>query len=546
MSLGTFKVPPMENEPVKAFGLGSEERGALSAAIKSLESQLPLEVPIVVGHKRIHSETSKQIKHVNPANHAQTVAITSQATKEQVAQAIVTAQIAKRHWECTPLNVRSAVFLKAAELISTKYRYELLAATMIGQGKNIYQAEIDAAAELIDFLKFNCLYAQELYAQQPLKAAPGVWNRAEYRALDGFVYAITPFNFTAIAGNLVAAPALMGNTVIWKPSPFAVLSNYLLFNIFLEAGLPEGVINFVPGDAETVTSEVLSARTFAALHFTGSTHVFQEIYKNIALNLPNYRNFPRIVGETGGKNFHLIHSSADLDSAAKATVRGAFEYQGQKCSATSRMYVSKSIWPTFKDILVTETNKLSKGSPTDLYPFLGPVIHAESFKKLKLLFETLRGDPEVKILSGGHVDDSKGYYVEATIVECSSPDHDLLKKEYFGPVLAAYVYDDESFESIMDTIDLSSDYALTGSVFAKDRNAIELASYKLRNTAGNFYINDKSTGAVVGQQWFGGSRKSGTNDKSGSGNILTRFVSVRNIKENFLDTTAVEYPSNKI
>ncbi|KAK9317825.1 Aldehyde/histidinol dehydrogenase [Lipomyces starkeyi] len=542
-SYGSFQVPPIENEEVNSFAPNSAERTALAAALTSLQSQLPIKIPLVIGGSQIFTETS--VLSVNPARHAQIVAETSQASTEHVAQAIVASQVAKRKWESAPLSVRSAVFLKAATLIATKYRYELLAATMIGQGKNIYQAEIDAAAEVIDFLRFNCLYAQELYAQQPLKSAPGVWNRAEYRALEGFVYAITPFNFTAIAGNLVAAPALMGNTVLWKPSPYAVLSNYLLYNIFVEAGLPDGVINFIPGDAETVTSEVLSARSFGALHYTGSTVVFQELYKKIASNLPKYRSFPRIVGESGGKNFHLIHSSADVTSAAKSTVRGAFEYQGQKCSATSRAYVSASVWPQFKKVLVEETKSLTMGAPTELTPFIGPVIHEHSFNKLKSILTSLADDEKIEILVGGKADNSVGYYVSPTIVVASDPEHNVFQQEFFGPLLSVYVYDDEAYESIMDTIDLVTDYALTGSVYAKSREAIELASRKLRNTAGNFYINDKCTGAVVGQQWFGGSRRSGTNDKSGSGNILSRFVSIRNIKETFGDTTSVAYPSNR-
>ncbi|KAK9366378.1 Aldehyde/histidinol dehydrogenase [Lipomyces kononenkoae] len=542
-SYGSFQVPPIENEEVKSFAPQSAERTALAAALTSLESQLPIRIPLVIGGSQVFTETS--VPSVNPAKHSQIVANTSQASTEHVAQAIVASQVAKKKWDSSPLSVRSAVFLKAAELIATKYRYELLAATMIGQGKNIYQAEIDAAAELIDFLRFNCLYAQELYAQQPIKSAPGVWNRAEYRALEGFVYAITPFNFTAIAGNLVAAPALMGNTVLWKPSPYAVLSNYLLYNIFVEAGLPAGVINFVPGDAVTVTAEVLSARSFGALHYTGSTAVFQELYQKIASNLPKYRSFPRIVGETGGKNFHLIHSSADVSSAARSTVRGAFEYQGQKCSATSRAYVPASIWPQFKDVMVKEITALAIGSPTELTPFIGPVIHEHSFNKLTNVLAALTKDEKIEVLIGGKTDNSVGYYVSPTIVVASDPEHSVFQQEFFGPLLAVYVYEDDAFESIMDTIDLATDYALTGSVFAKSREAVELASRKLRNTAGNFYINDKCTGAVVGQQWFGGARRSGTNDKSGSGNILSRFVSVRNIKETFYDTTTVDYPSNR-
>ncbi|KAK7202500.1 1-pyrroline-5-carboxylate dehydrogenase [Myxozyma melibiosi] len=544
MSLGTFQTPAVENEPLKAYQAGSPELQSLDAALKSLHSRLPLQIPLVIDGVSIFLEGDATVKTPNPANISETVAITSQASVEHVAKAIVASQKAKRRWESSSLDVRSAVFLKAAELISNKYRYELMAATMVGQGKNIYQAEIDAAAELVDFLRFNALYAHELYAQQPKKSSPGVWNRAEYRALEGFVYAVTPFNFTAIAGNLVAAPALMGNTVLWKPSPSAVLSNYLLYSIFVEAGLPDGVINFIPGDPKLVTDEVLSSRAFGALHFTGSTVVFQDLYQRIAQNLSKYRSFPRIVGETGGKNFHLIHKSADIPSAAKATVRGAFEYQGQKCSATSRIYVPQSVWPEFKQVLLSETKQLTIGSPKDLTPFIGPVIHEGSFKKLASILENLQTDSSAEIIIGGKPDNSKGYYVYPTVVVASDIDHYVFREEFFGPILAVFVYEDDEFEIIMESIDLSSDYALTGSIFAKDREAIELASTKLRNSAGNFYINDKSTGAVVGQQWFGGARRSGTNDKSGSGNILSRFVSIRNIKETFFATTDVLYPSN--
>ncbi|KAK9461876.1 Aldehyde/histidinol dehydrogenase [Lipomyces oligophaga] len=541
--LGIFSTPTTENEPVHSYEPGSKDRQQLAAAIKSLQAQLPLRIPLVIDGQPIYTEAVS--KHLDPSNFTRVLAETSQASIEHVAKAIVAAQKAKRTWESSSLDTRSAIFLKAADLIANKYRFELLAATIIGQGKNIYQAEIDAAAELIDFLRFNALYAHELYKQQPLKSSPGIWNRAEYCALDGFVYAVTPFNFTAIAGNIVAAPALMGNTIVWKPSPYAVLSNYLLLNIFIEAGIPAGVINFVPGDAVTVTKEVLSSRTFGGLHFTGSSEVFRNLYAQIAGNLAHYRSYPRIVGETGGKNFHLIHKSASIASAAKSSIRGAFEYQGQKCSATSRIYVAESISSSFINHLVAETNKLIMGSPADeLTAFIGPVIHHSSFKKLDILLKTLQEDSGVKILAGGKTNGTTGYYVEPTIVLADSADHEVLKTEFFGPILAIYVYPDEEYESIMETIDLSTDYALTGSVYAQDRAAIEVALQKLRHSAGNFYINDKSTGAVVGQQWFGGSRQSGTNDKSGSGNILNRFVSIRSIKETFYDTSEVGYPSN--
>ncbi|KAK9446799.1 Aldehyde/histidinol dehydrogenase [Limtongia smithiae] len=541
-SFGTFHVPRVENEPVKSYAAGSPERAALAAAITSLKAQLPLKIPLVIGGKS--KFTKAMVKHLDPADPTCALALTSQASREDVIHAVVASQRARQHWANTSLDARCAVFLRAAELIATKYRYELLAATMLGQGKNIYQAEIDAAAELIDFLRFNALYAHEMYAEQPIRTAPGIWNRAEYRPLEGFVYAVTPFNFTAIAGNLVAAPAVVGNVVLWKPSPHAVISNYLLYNIFVEAGLPDGVVNFIPGDAADITAEVLLSRSFAALHYTGSTAVFQSIYKMIACNLPKFRSFPRIVGETGGKNFHLVHQSADVPSAVRATVRGAFEYQGQKCSATSRLYVARSVWPQFRELLISETAALTIGPPADLTSFIGPVIHAESFNKLNGVLDALRSDDKIEVLTGGIADGSKGYFVTPTVIVTTDQEHYTLSREFFGPLLSVYVYSDDDYENVMDAIDIVTDYGLTGSVFAKSREAIDLALLKLRNAAGNFYINDKSTGAVVAQQWFGGARQSGTNDKSGSGNILSRFVSIRSIKETFYETNEVFYPSN--
>jgi 1-pyrroline-5-carboxylate dehydrogenase len=443
--------------------------------------------------------------------------------------------------------------LKAADLIAGKYRYEIMAATMLGQGKNAWQAEIDSAAELVDFLRFNVQYAEELYAQQPAHNSPGVWNRVEYRPLEGFVYAVTPFNFTAIAGNLPGAPALMGNVMVWKPSDSAIASNWLLYNILLEAGLPKNVIQFVPGNPEEVTKVVLAHKKLAALHYTGSTAVFRKLYGAIANGVAEgrYQGYPRIVGETGGKNFHLIHSSADIDNAVVQTVRGAFEYQGQKCSATSRAYVPKSVWPQFKERLVAETSALSIGGPTDYKNFVGPVIHAASFKKLSGVIDAAKNDKELELLVGGKHDNSTGYYIHPTIYATTNPQHHLLSTELFGPILTAYVYDDtsspvEAFTSICELVDRTSEYGLTGSIFASDRAAIRFAEDALRNSAGNFYINCKSTGAVVGQQPFGGARASGTNDKAGSQNLLTRFVSMRSIKEEFNPTLKVEYPSNEL
>jgi 1-pyrroline-5-carboxylate dehydrogenase len=426
-----------------------------------------------------------------------------------------------------------------------------MAATMLGQGKNAWQAEIDSAAELADFFRFNVAYAEELYAQQPVHNTPGIWNRLEYRPLEGFVYAVSPFNFTAIAGNLPGAPALMGNVVVWKPSDSAILSNWLVYNILLEAGLPKDVIQFVPGNPEEVTKVVLAHKEFAALHYTGSTAVFRKLYGAIGQGVAEgrYRSYPRIVGETGGKNFHLIHPSADLDNAAIHTVRGAFEYQGQKCSATSRVYVAKSVWPAFKEKLVAETEKLSVGVPWDHANFIGPVIHEPSFKKLSGAIDSAKGDSELTLLVGGKYDASKGYFVHPTIYETSNPSHPFLQNEFFGPILTAYVYDDaapDAFAKACQLVDSTSEYGLTGAVFAADREVTRFAEEALRNAAGNFYVNCKSTGAVVGQQPFGGARASGTDDKAGSPNLLTRFVNMRALKEEFGATSKVAYPSNEV
>lgn len=449
-----------------------------------------------------------------------------------------------------PFADRAAVFLKAADLISGKYRFEVLAACMLGQGKNAWQAEIDAAAELADFLRFNVTYAERLYQQQPEHHSKNLWNRLEYRPLEGFVYAISPFNFSAIAGNLVAAPALLGNVVIWKPSPSAIASNYLIHKIFLEAGLPEGVIQFVPGDAEMVTKIALDHKDFAALHYTGSTQVFRSLWATVGNNVAQgkYKTYPRMVGETGGKNFHLIHSSADVDVAAANTIRGAFEFQGQKCSATSRVYVPSSRWDAFKHQLVNRTTALKVGPPEDLQNFIGPVIHAASFKKLSTTMYAAKSDADLTLLAGGTCDKSEGYFIAPTIYQTTKVDHPMMSRELFGPVMCCYVYDDsepDGYAKIIDKIDATGEYGLTGAVFAKDRSAIRFAEERLRNAAGNFYINAKSTAAVVGQQPFGGARASGTNDKAGSPAHLSRFVSMRSIKEEFVGSTEVEYISNR-
>ena len=506
---------------------------------------------MLIGLSKI--KTSFISKQQNPSNHSSTVASYSNASESDVSTAIDAALAAKPAWESLPFAERAAVFLKAADLIAGKYRYEIMAAAMLGQGKNAWQAEIDAAAELVDFLRFNVHYAEELYAQQPQHNSPGVWNRLEYRPLEGFVYAITPFNFTAIGGNLPCAPALLGNVVVWKPSDSAIASNWLLYNVLLEAGLPRDVIQFVPGNPEEVTKVILAHKKFAALHYTGSTAVFRKLYGSIATGVAEgkYAGYPRIVGETGGKNFHLVHSSADIENAVIHTVRGAFEFQGQKCSATSRAYIPKSIWPDFRDRLVSETSRLSVGPPTDLKNFVGPVIHAASFKKLSGVIDSAKDDKELELLVGGKYDDSQGYFIHPTIYLTTNPNHHLLSTELFGPILTIYIYDDttspvEAFASVCKLVDSTSEYGLTGSIFASDRAAIRYAEDALRNAAGNFYINCKCTGAIVGQQPFGGARASGTNDKAGCPALLARFVSMRAVKEEFVGTGKVEHPSNEI
>ena len=496
-TLAAFRLPNISNEPNQHFEKGGKSREGLEAAVKALQKKVPLEIPIVVSGKSI--KTSSVLTQNNPSSHTTPIAKYSNASAKDVSSAIDGALAAKPAWESLPFADRAAIFLKAADLISTKYRYEIMAATMLGQGKNAWQAEIDAAAELIDFLRFNVRYAEELYAQQPPYNSPGVWNRVEYRPLEGFVYAVSPFNFTAIGGNLPGAPALMGNVVIWKPSPSAIASNYLLHQILVEAGLPAGVIQFVPGDAEEVTKAVLDHKQFAALHYTGSTAVFRKLYGQIGQGIAEgrFKGYPRIVGETGGKNFHLVHKSADVTNAVVQTIRGAFEYQGQKCSATSRLYVPSSIWTEFKTKLVEGTEKLKVGPSNVFDNFIGPVIHEASFKKLAGIIDEAKDDSSLELLTGGKYDSSEGWYIHPTIYVAKEASHRNLNTEFFGPILTAYVYDDstpDAFERICELVDSTSEYALTGAIFAQDRAAIRYAEEALRNAAGNYYINCKCTG----------------------------------------------------
>ncbi|KAF9463080.1 delta-1-pyrroline-5-carboxylate dehydrogenase [Collybia nuda] len=550
--LASFKIPAIENEPMRTYAQGSAERSALVAAITQMEQQLPFEVPCIVNGKEV--KTGKIAKQPMPHDHAKHLCTYHEADEATVASAIDGALAAKAEWESMPWNDRAAIFLKAADLVSGKYRYKIMAATILGQGKNAWQAEIDAAAEdspdaqkqLTDFLRFGVKFVEELYSQQPSKNSAGAWNRVEYRALEGFVLAVSPFNFTAIGGNLPGTPALVGNVVVWKPSPAATYSNYIIHQIFTEAGVPPGVIQFTPGPPAEVVAQAINNRNFAALHFTGSTFVFKKLWKDISSNLDKYKGYPRIVGETGGKNFHVIHKSAEIRNAVIQSVRGAYEYQGQKCSALSRLYVSSSVWNGgFKDQLLSEIAKIKVGSPTDWANFMGPVINRVAFDKITGYIQKAKAAGG-EVLIGGTTDDSKGYFIQPTVILSKDPKSVTLVEEIFGPVLTVFLFEDEDYEKTLDLIDTTTEYALTGAIFASERKALLTATNRLRNAAGNVYYNEKCTGAVVGQQPFGGARASGTNDKAGSISIFYRFVSARSIKENFVGLEDFHYPSNLV
>ncbi|KAF7595994.1 Delta-1-pyrroline-5-carboxylate dehydrogenase, mitochondrial [Aspergillus hancockii] len=541
-----FRLPDARNEPNPLYTRGSLERGKLEEALSKLRTQLPLQSEIFYNGKA--QQASKSWDQPLPAEHATTFTTYPLASQEQITASIESALKAKTSWEETPFVDRAAIFLKAAELVTTKYRYELIAATMLGQGKNVWQGEIDAAAELADFFRLNCNFAAELLEKQPTRGTDGMWSRMEYRPLEGFVYAISPFNFTALGGSLVSGPALMGNVVLWKPSPSNIYASTLVYKILLEAGLPPDVVQFVPGDAEEITNVVLAHRDFAGLNFIGSSDVFRGIYGKIGQGIANktYREFPRVVGETSGKNFHLIHKSADIPSAVNHTIRGAFEYQGQKCSATSRVYLPESRAEEFLTALKAGVKEITIGSPDkDFEAFMGPVIHRQSFNKIKSVLDASNKDPSLTLLAGGTYDDSVGFFVHPTVYQAQSPEHKLFDEEIFGPVLAVYVYPDAEWSSILKKADQSGGgFALTGAVFAKERTAIREAEDALRYSAGNFYINCKTTAALIGQQSFGGARASGTNDKAGSSDMLRRFTSPRMIKEEFFPLEGWKYPSN--
>jgi 1-pyrroline-5-carboxylate dehydrogenase len=541
MSKGVFQVPLPVNEPVKGYAPGSVERASLSAMYKKMYNQEPIDVPMYIGSSLVRTE--EKLALTSPQEHAKVLGYLNRGTKDHVIEAIDTALAARERWSQLPWEHRAAIFLRAADLLAGPYRDRMNAATMLGQGKNAHQAEIDAACEFIDFLRFNVLYMQQIYNEQP-GSQPGMWNRLEYRPLEGFVFAITPFNFTAIAGNLPASAAMMGNVCVWKPADTQVYSAHVIMELFRDAGLPDGVINMITVDGPVAGDVVFSHRDFAGLHFTGSTAVFKHLWKEIGSNLDKYRTYPRIVGETGGKDFIVAHPSANAEEVATAIVRGAFEFQGQKCSAASRSYIPRSMWPTVKEKLISDLKAITVGSPEDFTNFVNAVIDRRSFDKIKGYIEYIKTQSDAEIIAGGTYDDSVGFFVDPTVVVTTNPKFRTMEEEIFGPVVTLYVYEDELWADTLHLVNETSDYALTGAVISKDRYAIDQALRVLENAAGNFYINDKPTGAVVGQQPFGGARGSGTNDKAGSYLNLLRWVSPRTIKETFVTPAHYTYPWN--
>ncbi len=533
-------VPVPVNEPVQAYAPGSAERAGLERTLQTLAADQIDLTATIGGEQRLGGGSKLQV--VQPHNHRHILGVTQNATHEDAQAAIRAAHGAAPGWRSMSFDDRAAVFLKAADLLAGPWRATLNAATMLGQSKTVVQAEIDSACELVDFWRFNVAYARDILAEQPVANAPGVWNRLDHRPLEGFVYAVTPFNFTAIAGNLPTAPALMGNTVVWKPSPTQQFSAHFLMELLEEAGLPPGVINMLPGDGVAVSEVVLKHPDLAGIHFTGSTRTFQYLWRTVGENVERYRSYPRIVGETGGKDFVLAHPSADADVLRTAMVRGAFEYQGQKCSAASRAYVPRSVWQRIREDLVAEVESLPMGDVTDFGNFMGAVIDDRAFAKQKAAIDRAHASSSVTVLAGGRYDDSVGYFVRPTVLECDDPSDEVFTTEYFGPILAVLVYDDTDFERVVGQVDRTAAYGLTGAIVAQDRSAIAYAAEALRFTAGNFYVNDKPTGAVVGQQPFGGARASGTNDKAGSPHNLLRWTSTRAIKETFVPPTDHRYP----
>lgn len=538
MPKGIFNVPIADNEPVLSYAPGTSEREELKAQLKAFK-ETEVDIPMYIGGEEVRTGNKISIHPPHELSHC--LGYYHQGDETHVYQAIDAALKAKPAWENLSWEHRASIFLKAAELVSGPYRQKLNAATMLGQSKNAFQAEIDAACEFADFLRFNVQYMTDIYAEQP-DSAPGIWNRVEYRPLEGFIFALTPFNFTSIAGNLPSAPALMGNTVVWKPSKTAVYSAKVLMDIFKEAGVPDGVINLVYASGPVTAKVIFEHPDFAGIHFTGSTGVFQSIWKTIGANIERYKTYPRIVGETGGKDFIMAHKSCDARAVATAIVRGGFEFQGQKCSAASRVYLPLSRWEEIKGYIATQLAEIKMGNPEDFSNFVNAVIDEASFDKLAGAIDAAKASKDAKVIFGGKYDKSKGYFIEPTIIQTSNPHYATMEEELFGPVVTLFVYEDAKFEETMDILDKTSMYALTGAIFSQDRYAAELATKRLVNCAGNFYINDKPTGAVVGQQPFGGSRGSGTNDKAGSSINLMRWVSPRTIKETFVPAKDYKYP----
>ncbi|WP_035793769.1 L-glutamate gamma-semialdehyde dehydrogenase [Kitasatospora mediocidica] len=536
------QVPTPSNEPVREYAPGSPERARLERRLDELAAeQVPL--PMTIGGER-RLGSGERIDVVQPHHHAARLGVLGNATREDARLAVDAALAAGREWRALSFDDRAAVFLRAADLLAGPWRETLNAATMLGQSKTVQQAEIDAACELIDFWRYNVGFARELLADQP-HSSPGVWNRVDHRPLEGFVYAVTPFNFTAIAGNLPTAPALLGNTVVWKPAPTQTFSACLLMRLLEAAGLPPGVINLVTGDGRALSEVALASPQLAGLHFTGSTGTFQSLWQSIGANIANYRSYPRVVGETGGKDFLIAHRSADPDILKAALIRGAFEYQGQKCSALSRAYLPRSLWQRIKDDFLAEVDALTVGDVSDLSNFMGALIDDRAFARNKAAIDRARQDPTVELVAGGQYDDAIGYFVRPTVLLCADQRNEIFSTEYFGPILAVQVYEDSRWEDALRRVDVAAPYGLTGAVIAQDRYAIAQAVEELRFTAGNFYINDKPTGAVVGQQPFGGGRASGTNDKAGSAQNLLRWTSARSIKETFVPPTVHGYPHMK-
>jgi 1-pyrroline-5-carboxylate dehydrogenase len=539
MSNAFFKAPVAVNEPVKSYAPGSPERTTLMAKYHEFKDRSPIDVPMYIGGNKVTTAHKKAL--TMPHDHQQVLGYYNQGDASHVAAAIDAALAAKSAWAALPWQDRAAVFLRAADLLAGPFRDRINAATMLAQSKNVFQAEIDAACELIDFFRFNVQYMTQIYSEQP-ESLPGMWNRLEYRPLEGFIFALTPFNFTSIAANLSAAPAMMGNVVVWKPAETQIYSAQVIMELFEAAGLPAGVINMVTVSGQAAGEVIFAHKEFAGIHFTGSTDVFRQLWKNIANNIENYRSYPRIVGETGGKDFVMVHNSANAAEVATALTRGAFEFQGQKCSAASRAYVPESLWPAVKEILVEQVNSFKQGSPEDPSNFVNAVISERAFDRISGYIDYVKAQPDAEIITGGTYDKSVGYYISPTTVVTTNPKFRTMVEEIFGPVLTIYVYPDAHFSETLDLLDQTSEYALTGSIIATDRYAIQLANSKLMHAAGNFYINDKPTGAVVGQQPFGGARGSGTNDKAGAAMNLMRWTSARTIKETFVPPADYRYP----